>query len=130
MGKCHKESSCSGTWVITFYVVQIRIITDKKTSHNCSDCMWSVILCIFSATCSVVVLNKIFKNVCKKVVMFAESFFKTELCKLVYKCSRKVCSLAVICNILSESFKNRNLCICNRKCRKDFHILCSNIFHC
>ena len=91
--------------------------------------MRCVIFSVLSASRSIVVLNKIFKDVCKKIIVFCKSFFKAELYKFIYKCTGKGGSLAVICNILCKCFKNRNLCIRYCKCRKDFHILCSNIFH-
>ena len=105
MCKCHQQRSCSSAWVIAFNIVQVSIITNQEAGHNCCDCVWCIILSVFSAAGCIVILNEVFKDICKEIISFRKCLFKAELYQLVNQGSCKGSSLAIISYILGQRLK-------------------------
>lgn len=88
--------------------MQVGVVAHQEASHDFCDGLWSVIFGVLAATCGVVVLEQVFKDVREKVVVFGEGVFEAEVHQLIDKGAGKVCTLGVVGHEDGELFEDGN----------------------
>jgi len=89
--------------------------------------MWSVILCIFTATVFVVIFYEVFKNGREEIEFLIEDFLETEIHQLVDDGFTEIVPLAAVGNVITQFIKQSNLSTCAGFNRKYFVVENGNI---
>ena len=109
--------------------MQVGIITNQKPCHNGGDSVWSIVFCILTTACGIVILDKILKDSGKEVIMLRECFLKGEVYELVHQRTSKRRSLCFIGNVLSEPFKQRDFSVLSGLSGEYIYILIGYVDH-
>lgn len=143
MGKSHQKVSLFRLMGhnTQCYVNQLHF--QQASCHNRCNSVRSIILCILTTACGIVVLYQIFKYICKEIIVLLKCFFKEKFTNLSTKARAKVLLYRPLhtvsafqkryfCILSSLSWKYINILICyicHRYCRKSNQIAFACWFH-
>ena len=102
----HEQCAGACAGVVTFYVVQVGVVAHQEAGHDFRDGLGRVIFGILAATCGVVILEQVFKDVREKIVMFGEGVFEAEVHQFIDKGAGEVCTLGVVGHEDGELFED------------------------